>query len=684
MPRDVPVGNGRVLVTFDANYRIRDIYFPHVGKDNHAQGNVFRFGFRADETLSWVGSEWTLEKRYLHETLVTDIHGQNGALEIAFESHDCVDFHEDIFIRELTVRNLSSRDRTVQVFFHHDFCISESDVGETALYDPQIKALIHYKGPRYFLMNVGGDGVDGVSEFATGIKGQPGRQGTWRDAEDGRLEGGAIAQGSVDSTLGVSLAMKAHAEVTFWYWMAIGTTHREVRLLDQLAREKTPHRLLDRTAAYWRLWVNSEDMDFAALPPPIVECFKRSLLVVRTQIDEGGAIIAANDSDVLLFNRDTYSYVWPRDGALVAMALDRAGFFELSKRFYFFCKDVIREEGYFLHKYNPDGTLASSWHPWVKDGKPQLPIQEDETALVLIALWRHFEMYRNVEFIKPLFRPLVTRAADFLDSYRDPATGLPRLSYDLWEERQGILTFTTAAVWGGLDAASKFSEAFGEQIRADRYRKAADEVKAGMDRYLYSEELGRFVRMLRPLPGGGFETDPTLDSSLYGIFAFGPYSPRDPKVVATMTAVRDKLWVKTPVGGLARYEGDAYHRVSPLVPGNPWFVCTLWLAQYIVARAETEVELEEALPIVQWAAERALPSGVLGEQVDPFSDEPLSVAPLTWSHAAVIQVVMEYLEKIEGLRLCAGCGNSTFRYDIRRRGPWGRPDWMSHRQREGK
>jgi glucoamylase len=676
MPRDVPVGNGRLLFTFDPSYRLRDIYFPHVGKENHAQGNVFRFGFMADDRLAWLGPGWTLEKRYLPETLVTDVHGVHSELELAFESHDAVDFHEDLFIRELTVRNLCLRARTVKVFFHHDFCISEGDVGETALFDPQLRALIHYKGPRFFLMNVAGEGFAGVEHFATGIKGQPGREGTWRDAEDGRLEAGPIAQGSVDSTLGVVLELAGGASTTFYYWIAVGTSHREVRLLDQLIRQKTPRRLLERTAAYWRLWVNSEDTDFAGLPTEIVDCFKRSLLVLRTQIDDGGAIIAANDTDVLLFNRDTYSYVWPRDGALVAMALDKSGFFEISKRFYFFCKDVIREEGYFLHKYNPDGTLASSWHPWVSDGKPQLPIQEDETALVVLALWRHFEQYRNVEFVKPLFRPLVTRAADFMDAYRDPVTGLPKPSYDLWEERQGIFTFTTAAVWGGLDAAAKFCSAFGENLRAARYRRAADEIKTAMDLHLYREELGRFARMLHPLPSGRFEVDSTLDASLFGIFAFGPYQARDPKVVSTMAAVRDKLWVKTPVGGVARYEDDAYHRVSRDVPGNPWFICTLWLAQYLIARAETEAELEEALPVIRWAAERALPSGVLGEQVDPFTDAPLSVSPLSWSHATVVQVVMEYLEKIEGLRLCAACGNSTYRYDIRRRGPWGRSDGM--------
>jgi GH15 family glucan-1,4-alpha-glucosidase len=43
MARDIPVGNGSLLVTFDADYRIRDIYFPHVGQENHTAGHPCRF-----------------------------------------------------------------------------------------------------------------------------------------------------------------------------------------------------------------------------------------------------------------------------------------------------------------------------------------------------------------------------------------------------------------------------------------------------------------------------------------------------------------------------------------------------------------------------------------------------------------------------------------------------------------
>ncbi len=66
------------------------------------------------------------------------------------------------------------------------------------------------------------------------------------------------------------------------------------------------------------------------------------------------------------------------------------------------------------------------------------------------------------------------------------------------------------------------------------------------------------------------------------------------------------------------------------------------------------------MPIIEWVADRALRSGVLAEQVNPYTDEPLSVAPLTWSHAAFITVVQEYLRAVERFDRCPTCGNPRF------------------------
>ena len=97
---------------------------------------------------------------------------------------------------------------------------------------------------------------------------------------------------------------------------------------------------------------------------------------------------------------------------------------------------------------------------------------------------------------------------------------------------------------------------------------------------------------------------------------------------------------------MARYENDSYYRVHSKFPGNPWFVTTLWYAQYLIARARVAADLAPAVNLLEWTAAHALPSGVLAEQLDPVTGSPLSVSPLTWSHAAYVTAVCDYRDKV--------------------------------------
>ncbi|HET7057618.1 MAG TPA: glycoside hydrolase family 15 protein, partial [Nitrospiraceae bacterium] len=216
----------------------------------------------------------------------------------------------------------------------------------------------------------------------------------------------------------------------------------------------------------------------------------------------------------------------------------------------------------------------------------------------------------------------------------------------------GVTAFTCGAVWAGLTAAAKFAQAFGEIALAQRYRVAADEIKVGVVNILYRPELSRFVRMAVRTSDGRWKIDPTLDSSLFGLWYFGMFAPDDPRIVETMLAVHERLWIKTTVGGMARYEGDGYHRQTDdaaNVPGNPWFIATLWLAQWRIAMAKTKEDLKAPVTLLEWCASHALPSGVLAEQIHPYTHAPLSVSPLTWSHAAFVTAVQEYLRRWHSL-----------------------------------
>jgi GH15 family glucan-1,4-alpha-glucosidase len=359
--------------------------------------------------------------------------------------------------------------------------------------------------------------------------------------------------------------------------------------------------------------------------------------------------------------------------------MDRAGFPEVTKRFIRFAHEVIKDDGYFLHKYNPDGSLASLWHPWVRDGKPQLPIQEDETALVIWLLARHFERTRDLDLIRSVYKRLVIAPAEFLVSFRDPATGLPLPCFDMWEERQGVFTFTCSAVVAALQAAASLANLFNDQERRDRYSAVASEMRQAMVEHLWIEAEQRFARGL-VLQGGNLTLDATIDASAFATFYFGTFAPTSAMVEGTMRAIRERLWVKTDAGGIARYDGDAYHRISEetdRVPGNPWILCTLWLAEYAIARAQSVAELQSALDLVRWVHSKASKSQLLPEQVNPYDSQPLSVAPLTWSHAQLVSVLRGYLDSLRRLRASADEFNARNTSKNHRANPVDNPDLFS-------
>lgn len=110
--RDTPVGNGTLCVNFDDKYQIRDIFFPHVGQENHTGGLPSRFGIWVNGRFSWTFDEsWERDINYREETLVTETSLVNGTLGVELIFNDTVASHENIFLRRVTIKNLADEER---------------------------------------------------------------------------------------------------------------------------------------------------------------------------------------------------------------------------------------------------------------------------------------------------------------------------------------------------------------------------------------------------------------------------------------------------------------------------------------------------------------------------------------------------------------------------------------------
>lgn len=659
MARALTLGNGSILVGIDHCGEVRDFYYPYVGLENHVGGDfVHRVGMFADKKLAWLSDpSWKVSVGSKEESLSSAISAENRELGVSLTSNDLIYNERNIFIRKVTIKNLQGISRPIKIFFAHQFEIAESHRAHTAYFDPGTHTIIHYRGRRVFLINAKLEGRS-FDDYSTGVFDSEGKEGTHKDAEDGELAKNPIEHGAADSVIGLSAGFGPGEEKTVYYWMCVGKTHRAVKHLNVMVQEKSPAHMIKTTEDYWRAWINRQNFSFHGLSPEIIALFKKSLFVIRAHTDKKGAIIASSDSSMMQQGgKDNYCYIWHRDAAFSSMALDRVGDFTVCQRFFEFSNEVITDEGYFMHKYSPDRSLGSSWHGWIdKDTRDvRLPIQEDETALTLIALAKHYEFTKDLEFIELIYNSLIRRAADFLVSYRDEKTGLPLPSNDLWEEKFGIHTFTAASVYGALSAASHFAEILGKAKSQTRFAETAKEIKEAILKNLYNEEGGYFAKSLA-VREGTLLRDNTVDaSSAYGIFAFGVLPPDDLRLIRAMKKTEEELSVQTPIGGVARYQGDHYYRSGGNIPGNPWIVTTLWLAEYFISIARTDHDLDRVRTIFSWVLSRADKSGVLPEQIHPFSGVALSAAPLVWSHASFVHAVVSYLDKLEELGICKSC-----------------------------
>ena len=727
MPRPLVVGNGNILAALDANLAIREFTFPYVGQQNHLFGNSIRIGLWVGGQFRWLDDGgWQRSLRYENDTLATNAVCMHDELSVTLTLSDCVLHDRNILLRRFRVTNHRDETREMRLFLNSDFNLNESDIGDTALYEPSLDAMIHYKRDVYFLIG-GASGVEGIFQYTTGVKGFHGAEGTWRDAEDGWLSMNPVEQGSVDSTVSFRAEVGALSTTEIQSWICVGHTFGEVSGLLSGLKTDGFESAREETCAHWHRWpgervtairlnvreessretaqqrdcnrtksrafvgallaapsslrggdylqtqsesatapIEEETQEsgdpLASLPTRVAEVFRRSLLVIRTQIDNRGAVIAANDSDILETARAHYSYMWSRDGALVTNALDQLDCQEITQRFFDLSRRLLPcERPMLLHKYDPAGTVGATWHPHIIDGKHDQPFQQDSTALVLWSLGQHCRRYGESAFTSRMYHELVVPAADFMLGYRDKNTGLPLPSYDLWEERRGVHAYTCGTVYGAFIASAEMAQIFGDCDRAAQYVAAAEKLHAGIDGYLWDEEAHRYARRVIFHADGRIERDMTIDSALYGLFAFGAVPPAASRMRSTMQQVQERLSVRTEIGGIARYENDYYFRRSDdieRVPGNPWIICTLWIAQYHLALSQalsnpvcSEYCLAEgiasrtaALTLLRWAAAQATESGILPEQIHPYTGEHLSVSPLTWSHAEFIRTTLLLLE----------------------------------------
>ncbi|MHB8586574.1 MAG: glycoside hydrolase family 15 protein [Thermoplasmatota archaeon] len=612
-------GNSRILLTVDERGNWSNLYYPFAGQYQHLR--EIRLGLYSveDGKFVWMGDDsppakgkpatWTIEQGYVGRSNTPRTTYHSAQLDV--EVTDTVHSNHDLIIRRIVLRNKTDARRKYRVFTYQSLTIAESMYQDTSYWDDARRTLNHYKRNYYFQLW----GIPDFSAFTCGEHTLKGLQGSYVDAEDGKLEGGRISHGAADSVgqwdLDVPPGGEANATC---YWM-LGHSRLDVNNFYGYLKQREPLDFMQEATAYWTNWLQQKRVTHQpGFSAKVHDVYLRSIFMLRNCSSTNGSIVASPDPRTLKSGGDTYNYNWWRDGGYIAKAMDEVGLYENAHRFLQFALDCQESEGYFLHRHFPDGTVGSTWHP------PPF-LQVDQTATVVAATWHHFKRHGDLDQLLDLW-PMVKKAANFLESFTDER-GLPLPSYDLWEERKAVHTYSAAAVIHGLERAERISEQLGKA--RGRWRKASERMRNATLDALWDDARGCFLKSVDPI-------DKTIDASTLLAIKLGVIDPKSKHAERLVNVIEHRLW-SPKVGGLARYENDQYYGTE-----NPWIICTLWLAEAHLMMGHSERTKE----LIEWTASKASSTGLLPEQLDAVTGEHTSVTPLTWSHSTFLDVLNKY------------------------------------------
>lgn len=633
---DAVIGNSNMLATLSRTGKMVRLWWPNIDTPQHI--DAMRVGIQQNgNSIDWfdeANGAWKHEISYANRSNVLHVNAINDGAELQVNSRHFAVPGLDLLVREYEFVNNSNEDKAFNFIVHSSFVISENGLYNTTMFNDNADALIHFRHQYFF----------GVSSAIVCTKFQSGI--SWENVQSGELNGTTIDM-KPDGALAWELKVAAGERVIVPIYVAAGHNEQEIVALLEQARQKSSAQWADQTNTYWDNYVKQ------AVPCPVEDAeikdlYERSILMFKLMSDEKtGTIIAAPEFDETFSRCGGYSYCWGRDAAFITTALDKVGLKDLTDAFYNWTLTAQSQDGSWQQRHYHDGQLAPSWG-----------LQIDEGASIIWGMWQHYLVDHDRAFAANVW-PSVLNGAQFLSSFIDETTGLPKPSIDLWEEREASHTYSSAAVYGGLTAAAGFAELAGEYELSEKWNEIAANIQNGIESYCFNEELNSFYRginlsvaqnkyeaaiangkegYIADLPKGYkkhvLKYDPIVDISLLGISVpFNAVDAQSARMKGTADAV-EKLLTVPGVGGIKRYEDDIY------IGGNPWILTTLWLAHYRFATGDVEAGRQH----IQWALDHRTETGLLPEQADKVTGKPAWVVPLTWSHAMFILAVFMLAE----------------------------------------
>lgn len=614
---DAIIGNKEITASFTKNGELIRLFYPNT--DYRQFIDFLHMGVKInDSAIIYLHNDInnTYKQYYTENTNILNTEIVNTYFKLKLLQTDFVCTDKNILVRKYKMRNENNIDLNLKFIAHSSLLTSNNNQVSGCyknnclfqyMHDYTFTICSEYKVDKSQINN-------NKSNIQTGVIGDKDYIGMSNDS-------------SISYHIGV---LKPNEEIEFCIYITIlhGADIKNIdKKLDDI-KVLDYKKELEKTKKYWEKYVKEHDSiklinSNTEYIKKIEKIYKRTILLYPLLTNHlTGGISAAVEIDENRTNSGRYSYCWPRDAIFITNALDNLKMEKETERFYkTFCKMTQSKSGMWEQRFYTDGSLAPCWG-----------YQIDETASVIYGVYNHYENTNNLKFLKDTLK-MCENATKYLKKYiQNLLDGKEEAykSYDLWEENEGVHTYSLAAIFSSFDRMIKIYEKIkpefeGNRLRIEKIekeeailRKYLIEIKDYILKNLYDNNKKSFIR----------NCDGKMDISLLALVTpFNLFAPKEKKILNTIERI--ELTLRTYTGGYLRYEGDNY------VGGNPWVIANLWMAKYYLSAGNKN----KARECFEFVVKSATEHGFLPEQVDNDTMQAKWVIGLGWSHAMFIDIL---------------------------------------------
>jgi GH15 family glucan-1,4-alpha-glucosidase len=380
-------------------------------------------------------------------------------------------------------------------------------------------------------------------------------------------------------------------------------------------------RNLDETIAWWLRW--SERARQAEDEIGIAGVARSAITIKALTFAPTGAVVAAPTTSLPECadsgdrNWD-YRFAWVRDSSWSARSMLGLGYEELARGFRRF---IVRatagsaDDLQVLYGLHGENRMTEIELGDLAGYRGLGPVRVGNGAAEQLQL----DMYGE----------LVDLAARWLELGHEPDDSYWQMIHDLaaaagerWQQRDHGLwevrgeerhfVHSKAMCWLALDRAVRIAETTGRRAPTDRWKEAQDEIAAAIEEHGRDRHHGGYVRTFRSRHA---------DASLLRLPMFGFIAWDDPRMVATVDAVRAEL---ERDGLVWRY------READKLEGDEgaFLACTFWLAECLARQGRTG----DARSVFERACATANDVGLFSEEFDPAGAGMLGNFPQALTH----------------------------------------------------